>query len=40
MKENKEGKTGIIILIICGILTLALIIGCVFFPDKIFGLFM
>lgn len=41
MKKKKETKSniGLITLTICGLLTIILIIGCVFFPDKIFGLF-
>lgn len=39
-KEGKNSYKGLITLMICGILTLALIIGCVFFPDELFGLFM
>lgn len=40
---NKEGKSenkGAIILVICGIIAMVLIIGCVFFQDEIFGIFM
>lgn len=40
MKEQKGGNNGILVLAICGILALALIIGCVFFPDQLFGIFM
>ena len=40
MKEqSKESKKGIVALIICGILTVAIIVACVFFPDEIFGIF-
>lgn len=39
MKKEKNSHIGLITLIICGLLTVALIIGCVFFPDEIFGLF-
>lgn len=41
-KQPKEISTnkGVIILMICGIIAVALIIACVFFPDVIFGLFM
>lgn len=38
-KQGQNSYTGLIILTICGIIALALIIGCVFFPDVIFGLF-
>ena len=42
MAKKKEGNSniGIKILMICGLIAVALIIGCVFFPDLIFGLFM
>ena len=38
-KKNKGGNTGILVLIVCGIITVALIVGCVFFPDQLFGIF-
>jgi len=38
MKEKKGNNKGAIILLVCGFLTLLLIVGCVFFPDQIFGL--
>ncbi|MGN1358249.1 MAG: hypothetical protein ACI4WU_02660 [Bacilli bacterium] len=42
-KEKNESKgnnnTGIITLVICSIITLAIIVACVFFPDEIFGIF-
>lgn len=38
MKEN-GGKSGFITLIICGILTVLLIVGCLVFPEQIFGIF-
>jgi len=37
-KENNNG--GLIALIICGTLAVAIIIGCVFFPEEIFGIFL
>ncbi len=41
MKEQtKESKKGIIALVVCGILTIAIIVACVFFPDEIFGIFL
>lgn len=42
MTKKKEGNSniGIKILMICGIIAVALIIACVFFPDVIFGMFM
>ena len=49
MKKNERGEImekgkkklngGIVTLIICGIIAMALIIGCVFFPEEIFGIF-
>ncbi len=39
MKEKKNGNAGVITLIICGIITVLLIVGCVFFPDQLFGMF-
>ena len=36
---KKEGNKGLITLIICGIIALALMIGCIFFPEELFGLF-
>lgn len=41
-KQTKEISTnkGAIILMICGIIAVALIVACVFFPNVIFGLFM
>lgn len=42
-KEKKASKennnTGVITLVICSIITLAIIVACVFFPDEIFGIF-
>lgn len=40
MGTQKNGNTGMIILVVCGLLAVALIVGCVFFPKEIFGLFM
>lgn len=39
-KEEKSTNTGLVLLIVCGFLALALIVGCLFFPDEIFGIFM
>lgn len=39
-KAKNPNATGIKILIICGLIAVALIVGCVFFPDEIFGLFL
>ena len=40
MKKEKNSNTGLITLFICGILTIAIIIACVFFPDEVFGIFL
>ena len=38
-KEPKqESNKGLTILIICGILAIALMVGCIFFPEQLFGL--
>ena len=39
MGEKKNSNVGIITLIIWGIITVALIVGCVFFPEQLFGIF-
>lgn len=41
MAKNKEKNpnAGLITLMVCGLIAVALIVGCVFFPDQIFGLF-
>lgn len=36
-KPQNSTNTGVKILIICGIIAVALIVACVFFPDVIFG---
>lgn len=39
-KEKKtNSNVGLIALLVCGLIAVALIIGCVFFPDEIFGMF-
>lgn len=38
--KNESPNKGLTALIICGILSLAIIIGCVFFPEEIFGIFL
>ena len=38
-KKEKESNKGLITLIICGLLAVALMVGCVFFPDQLFGFF-
>ena len=40
MKKEKDSNKGLVALIICGVLALALIIACVFFPEEFFGLFI
>jgi len=40
MKEKKNSNKGAIILVVCGILTIALMVGCIFFPEQIFGMFL
>ena len=39
MANKKELSThkGLIILMICGVIAVGLIIGCVFFPNELFG---
>ena len=39
-KEKKNTNAGLITLFVCGTITIALIIACVFFPEEFFGLFM
>ena len=37
----KKGKNkGLIVLAICGVISVALVIGCLFFSDEIFGIFL
>ena len=38
-KQEKNQNKGLIALLVCGVLAMALIIGCVFFRDQFFGLF-
>lgn len=38
-KGKKKVNGGIVTLIVCGLIAMALIIACVFFPDQIFGIF-
>jgi len=37
--NGKKANNGVTVLLICGVIAVALIVGCVFFPDAIFGLF-
>ena len=39
-QKEKNSNIGLITLAICGLLAVGLIVGCVFFPDEIFGLFI
>lgn len=36
-KKTKNSNAGLITLLVCGLIAVALIVGCVFFPDEIFG---
>lgn len=36
-KKEKNKNTGLITLIVCGLLALALMVGCIFFPEQLFG---
>ncbi len=36
--KNDNNNNGLITLIICGILAVALMVGCIFFPEQLFGL--
>lgn len=38
-KKGENTNTGLVILMVCGLLAVAMIIACVFFPDTIFGMF-
>lgn len=43
MKEKetkKNSNAGLITLVICGLVTVAIIVACVFFPDEVFGIFL
>lgn len=37
MAKKKNGNIGVKILVVCGILAVLVIIGCVFFPEIVFG---
>ena len=37
--NEKASNKGLITLIICGLLAVALMVGCIFFPEQLFGLF-
>lgn len=39
-KKEKNPNSGLMVLMVCGIIAVLLIVGCVFFPDEIFGLFL
>lgn len=38
-EQKKEGNRGLVTLIICGLIAVALMVGCIFFPEELFGLF-
>lgn len=38
-KEKKNNNSGLLTLVICGLLAMAIIVACVFFPEQIFGIF-
>ena len=38
-KKEKNPNAGLITLLICGVIAVGLIVGCVFFPEQLFGLF-
>ena len=38
-KETDKNKKGIIIMTICVVVSVAIIIGCVFFPEEFFNFF-
>lgn len=39
-KSSGNNNAGAIVLIVCGVLTVLLMVGCIFFPDEIFGMFL
>lgn len=39
-QKDISSNKGITILMICGIIAVALIVACVFFPEVVFGIFM
>ena len=38
-QKAKNPDAGLAILMVCGVIAIALIVGCVFFPEALFGLF-
>ena len=40
MKKESNKHGGLIAMIICGIISIAIIVACIFFPKEIFGIFM
>lgn len=36
-KKELSSHKGLIILMVCGVIAVGLIIGCVFFPNELFG---
>ena len=39
LQKEKHSNSGLVTLIICGLLAVVLMVGCIFFPDQLFGLF-
>ena len=39
MKKEKNSNKGLVALIVCGVLTITIIVACLFFPEEFFGLF-
>ena len=39
VKKEKISNGGLVTLIVCGLLAVALMVGCIFFPEELFGLF-
>lgn len=39
VEQEKTSKKGMVTVIICGLISVALIVACVFFPEEFFGLF-
>ena len=40
MEKKDNSHKGLVTLIICGIITIGIIVACVFFPDEVFGIFI
>lgn len=39
-KKKENPNSGVKVLVVCGLIAVALIVGCVFFPEVIFGIFL